>query len=182
MTKFEKESLMEMVLYILNGTKGTDLYHVLKILYFAEQKHLAKWGTRMTQDNYRAWDYGPVADGLYHAIKNNPNFDPDFGEMFNHVAKFAGDDAPNIILPKRLPNMDFLSESERECLDESIRENASLSFNELKEKSHDAAWEAAYKNKESDVMDIVAIAQAAHADSGMLEYLKEQLAVEDALE
>ena len=32
MTKFEKESLMEMVLYILNGTKGTDLYHVLKIL------------------------------------------------------------------------------------------------------------------------------------------------------
>ena len=170
---------MEMVLYILNGTKGTDLYHVLKILYFAEQKHLAKWGTRMTQDCYRAWDYGPVADGVYHAIKNNRTYDSDFVDMFNNVADFAGDDAPNVILPKRLPDMDYLSESDRECLDESIKENAALSFNELKEKSHDAAWEAAYKNKESDVMDVMAIAKAAHADSGILEYLKEQLAGED---
>ena len=44
MAKFEERMLVEMVLYILNKTGGTDFYHVFKILYFAEVKHLAKWG------------------------------------------------------------------------------------------------------------------------------------------
>ena len=180
MTKFEKQCLMEVMLYILNSTKGADIYHVLKILYFAEQKHLVKWGSRITADDFRAYDYGPVADQLYHAIRNSRRLDGDLSEMFQQVATFAGDDAPNVLLPKRQANMDYLSKSETECLDESIRENAGLTFNELKEKSHDSAWQKVYGSS-CDVMDSVSIAKAAGATDAMLEYIQDQVAIDKAL-
>lgn len=180
MTQYEKKCLIEVLLYILNATKGTDIYHVLKILYFAEQKHLVKWGSRMTADNFRAYEYGPVADLLYHAIRNSRKLDKELTDMLQDVAYFAGDDAPNVLLAKREADLDFLSQSERECIDESIRENAGLTFDELKRKSHDSAWQEAYEG-EDDLMNTISIAKAAGADEAMLEYIKEQLEIEKAL-
>ena len=180
MTQFDKKCLMEVLLYILNSTKGTDIYHVLKILYFAEQKHLVKWGSRITADNFRAYDYGPVADQLYHAIKNSHILDKELPEMLQQVAHFAGDDAPNVLLAKREANLDFLSKSAMECLDESIKENVSLTFDQLKQKSHDAAWQEAYQGV-GDVMSTLSIAKAAGADEAMLEYIAEQLEIDMAL-
>ena len=180
MTKFDKQCLLEVALYILNVTKGTDLYHLLKILYFAEQKHLVKWGGRITSDDFRAYDYGPVADNLYHAIRSNNKLDVELTEMLHDVVSFAGDDAPNILLANREADVNYLSKSEIECLDDAIRENANLSFNELKEKSHDSAWHKAYHHK-SDIMDSLSIAEAAGATDTMLEYIKEQNEIDAAL-
>ena len=180
MTIFEKKCLVEVMLYILNATKGTDIYHILKILYFAEQKHLVKWGSRITADDFRAYDYGPVADNLYHAIRNSHRLDHELTNMLQAEISFAGDDAPNILLANRAANIDFISKSEIECLDESIAENAGLTFNQLKEKSHDNAWSKAY-NSESDIMDSISIAEAANASHEMLEYIKEQSIIDKAL-
>ena len=180
MTQFDKKSLIETMLYILNATKGIDIYHVLKILYFAEQKHLVKWGSRMTADDFRAYEYGPVADQLYHAIRNSRKLDKELPEMLQQVAHFAGDDAPNVLLAKRGADLDFLSQSERECLDESIKENAGLTFDELKRKSHDSAWQEAYEGND-DLMSVVSIAKAAGANEAMLEYIEDQLEIERAL-
>ena len=180
MTQFDKKSLIETMLYILNATKGIDIYHVLKILYFAEHKHLVKWGSRMTADDFRAYEYGPVADQLYHAIRNSRKLDKELPEMLQQVAHFAGDDAPNVLLAKREANLDFLSQSERECLDESIKENAGLTFDELKRKSHDSAWQEAYEGND-DLMSVVSIAKAAGANEAMLEYIEDQLEIERAL-
>ncbi len=180
MTAFEKKSLVEVMLYILNATKGTDIYHILKILYFAEQKHLVKWGSRITADDFRAYEYGPVADYLYHAIKNSHRLDCELTDMLQAEVSFAGDDAPGILLPNRAADVDYISKSEIECLDESIYENVGLTFNQLKEKSHDSAWRKAYHDK-SDVMDSVSIAEAAHATQEMIEYIKEQNEIDKAL-
>lgn len=180
MTQFDKKCLIEVMLYILNKTKGTDIYHVLKILYFAEQKHLVKWGSRITADDFRAYDYGPVADQLYHAIKNSHLLDKELLEMLQQVARFAGDDAPNVLLAKREADLDFLSKSGMECLDESIRENVGLTFDQLKQKSHDAAWQEAYQGK-GDLMSNIAIAKAAGADDFMLQYIADQLEINKAL-
>ena len=43
MTTFDKHRLTEIILYILNKTKGLDYYHVFKILYFANIAQLAKY-------------------------------------------------------------------------------------------------------------------------------------------
>ena len=180
MTNFDKRCLMEVLLYILNETKGTDIYHVLKILYFAEQKHLVKWGSRITADRFRAYEYGPVTDQLYHAIRNSRKLDKELPGMLQEVACFAGDDAPNVLLAKREADRDYLSKSEMECLDEAIRENVGLTFDELKRKSHDAAWQEAYEAAD-DTMSTLSIAKAAGADEAMLEYIMEQLEIDKAL-
>jgi uncharacterized phage-associated protein len=54
----------------LKKTKGVDLYHLFKIMYFADRAHLAEWGCRITDDNYHALPHGPVPTKLYDDIKN----------------------------------------------------------------------------------------------------------------
>lgn len=71
MTEFQRQTLIEIVLYVLNKTKGVDFYHFFKILYFANKAFLAKWGTRIIADDFCALEYGPVPTNLYNAVKND---------------------------------------------------------------------------------------------------------------
>lgn len=181
MTKHKKQELIEMVLYILHKTGGTDIYHVLKILYFAEQKHLLEWGTKMVPDDFHAYQYGPVPDKLYKAIHNNVKYGCELPKLFAEAVRFAGDDAPNVLLANREPDMDWLSKADVECLDASIEENIGLSFNQLLKKSHDNAWLEAWERAQAgndDMMDIVSIARVAGANESLLEYIKEQMEIE----
>ena len=54
MTNFDKRKLCKMVLYFLNKTNGPVYYHVFKIIYFANIAHLAKFGLRITTDDFCA--------------------------------------------------------------------------------------------------------------------------------
>lgn len=180
MDKIERKSIVETVLYILGQTGGTDIYHILKILYFAEQKHLARWGMRMTSDSYCAMQYGPVAYELYGAFRRTSSCDHELSEMLQQAIKCADVDASSIYLPCRNANMDYISVAAKECLDESILENQNLTFNELLCKSHDDAWKAA-RNRDGQIMDIVSMAKAGHADSSTLAYLQEQESINKIL-
>jgi hypothetical protein len=47
--------------------------------------------------------------------------------------------------------MDEFSSSDIECLDESLVENQHLTYNQLKDKSHDSAYKSAGKNRNSEI-------------------------------
>ena len=158
MTNYDSKKLTELVLFILGKTGGVDFYHAFKILYFAEMKHLAKWGSGIVPDEFCALKYGPVPTRLYDAVKelNNPRMI--LSEELSEVIQLAGEDAPNILLPKREADLKFLSKSEIEALDQSIEENKSLTFGQLMKKSHDEAWDEAKdgaKELEEEYKDIV---------------------------
>ncbi len=178
MTKFDKEKLIEVVLYIINATKGLDYYHVFKILYFAQQDHLCKWGSRIVADEFVAMPYGPVPTQLYSAVCDKDNYAPGLIPLFKDAIEFAGKDAPNTLLPKRLPNMDYLSRADIESLDKSIADNKGLSFGELVEKSHDSAWEVA---PDRGIISVGNIAKAGGASDGLVEYINEQESIQKAL-
>lgn len=182
MTEFDRRKITETLLYILRKTGGVDYYHVFKILYFAEMKHLAKWGTRIVPDDFCALPYGPVPTRLYDAIKRLGNPHMQLAEDLADVVRFAGDDAPNVLLPKRDYDEAYLSKSEIDALDASIEENAHLTFEQLMRKSHDAAWSEADKHVNgTSIISPVTMAKVMHADEAMLEYIKEQLEVDMAL-
>ncbi len=101
MTNFDSKKLTELVLYILCKTGGVDFYHVFKILYFAEMKHLAKWGSGIVPDEFCALKYGPVPTHLYDAVKELGHSRMKLSEELSEVVQFAGEDAPNVLLPKR---------------------------------------------------------------------------------
>lgn len=178
MTRFDKEKLIEVVLYIINTTKGLDYYHVFKILYFAQQKHLCKWGSRIVADEFVAMEYGPVPTQLYSAVRNNEHYAKELIPLFTEAIEFAGKDASNTLLAKRNTNMDYLSPADIESLNESIAENKGLSFGELVEKSHDSAWHAA---SNCGVMSVGDIARAGGANEGLVEYINEQEFIQKAL-
>ena len=182
MTDFESKKIRELVLYILEKTGGVDFYHAFKILYFAEMKHLAKWGSRIVPDEFCALKYGPVPTALYDAVKELGNPKMSLSEQISDVVQFAGEDAPNVLLPKRTANTNFLSKSEIESLDESIGENKSLTFGQLMHKSHDMAWAEAFRRENgTNMISPVSMAKVLHADSAIIEYLEEQLQIDIAL-
>lgn len=178
MTQFDKEKLIEVVLYIINATKGMDYYHVFKILYFAQQKHLCKWGSRIVADDFVAMEYGPVPTELYSAVRNKDLYAKELISLFAEAIEVTGKDASNTLLPKREPNMDYLSPADIESLKESIAENKGLSFDELVEKSHDSAWHA---TNNCCVMSVGNIAKAGGANDGFVDYINEQEFIQKAL-
>jgi hypothetical protein len=103
-------------------------------------------------------------------------------EELSKAVKFAGEDAPNVLLANRKANLDFISKSEIEALNQSINENSSLTFGQLKRKSHDAAWdEANRKVNGTNIISPISMAKVLNADQSMLEYIEEQLQIESAL-
>lgn len=179
MNKFEQQKIIQVVLYILTQTGGIDFYHLFKIIYFAEQKHLAKWGCRIIKDDLCALDYGPVPTGLYDAIKGENAKGTCLADLMKAATKFAGEDAPYILLPKETADMNYLSKSEVDALDEAIKENTTLPFGVLKDKSHDIAWQEARKGDK--IISPIQMAKVLNADEATLEYIKEQMELDKVL-
>lgn len=165
------------LLYILEriGGKG-DFHKVFKILYFADQKHLVKYGSTITPDWYSAMEYGPVPSHAYDIFKAVRNKDP-LANSQNEFRQYFSALNNHTIKAEEAPNLDYLSESEIECLDESIKASRSLSFNNRTDKSHDNAWKKTARNCEISVLDI---AVAAGASEEMIAYIKESIENETA--
>ena len=181
MTHFDKQKLTEVILYILNKTKGLDYYHVFKIIYFANIAHLAKYGFPMVSDEFCALPDGPVPSILYNCIKGDAYCDKDLKHMLDNTVSKGADDAYYMLEAKRNADSDYLSKADIEALDRSIAENGSLPYGELRAKSHGEEWGRAYKQAGRKLMDIVGMAKDAMASEDMINYIEENLAVEAAL-
>ena len=181
MTLFDKHKLTEIVLYILNKTKGMDYYHVFKIIYFANMAHLAKYGFPMVSDEFCALPDGPVPSALYNCIKGDDHCDRELQSLLNQSVSKGTDDAYYMLEAKRIADNDYLSKADLEALDRSIKENKNLPYGELRAKSHGEEWHRAYKQQGRKVMDVVGMAKDAMASDDMLAYIRENLAVETAL-
>ncbi|MBP0020504.1 MAG: SocA family protein [Cyanobacteria bacterium SBLK] len=67
---FNAEKGIEAILYIIkHGTEPTFL-HISKVMYFADRKHLEKYGRFICGDRYIAMKNGPVPSGVYDLLKN----------------------------------------------------------------------------------------------------------------
>lgn len=181
MTRFEKQKLTEIVLYILNKTKGLDYYRVFKIIYFANIAHLAKYGFSMVSDEFCALPNGPVPSLLYDCIKDSAFCDKELKNMlYSNISK-GTDDANYMLDAKRPADLEYLSKADIEALDNSIAENANLSFGCLRAKSHGKEWHRAFNRQGRKIMDVVGMAEDAMASDDMIEYIKENLAIDAAL-
>ena len=161
------QSYIQPVLYILNQAKmPLDTHKISKILYFADREHLAKYGNSITKDTYIAMKYGPVPSHIYDIIKFVLGSSDIFAnESLNDYFEKSSE---NKILSKVTYDEDEFSESEIECLDNSIQQYLDKSFMFLTNASHDLAWDCAI-----DTMDILNIAKAGGANQDMLNYIQE---------
>lgn len=181
MTRYDKQKLTEIVLYILNKAKGLDYYHVFKIIYFANMAHLTKYGFPMVADEFCALKDGPVPSALYDCIKNDVSCDKELQSMLDNTVQKGTDDAYYMLEAKREADMDYFSKADIEALDRSIFENVNLSYKDLRAKSHGREWKRAFAKQGRKVMDVVGIASDGMASDGVIAYIKDNLLVEEAL-
>ena len=152
------------LLIILEHLNGKcDFHKLFKILYFADQKHLVKYGTPILGDKYIAMKHGPVPSSTYDFLKHlkstrASSTDDIFSVTDNHI-----------VLSNQKADLDDISESAVECLIESIIENKDLSFSALTDKSHKEAWNKA--KDQTEEIDFVDIASEGGANEEMLKYI-----------
>lgn len=152
---FNKETAMEAVLYIAqNIGPRRDMHKIFKTLYFADRDHLSRYGRSITGDCYIAMSYGPVPskiDDIFKAVRGDSFFSDcadDLKRYFHFVNKY-------VIEPNRKADMDYLSETDVECLDRAIAKCKDKTFEELVDMSHDMAWNNTRKDREMSVKDIL---------------------------
>ena len=155
----DKSKAINSLLFVMKelGVELSDKHKIFKTLYFADQKHLIRYGRPITGDTYIKMKFGPVPSYIKDIAyeKEEKGLVRQIGE-YNLQSNYSID-------------MDDLSKSEIECLREAINENKGCDFSKLTSKSHDRAWENSAINNPIDYMDI---AQAATDDKDILEYIR----------
>lgn len=157
--RLNKLKALHSLLYVINSMGKVDKHKLFKILYFADIKHLLNYGRPIAGDTYLKMDFGPV-----------PSFSKELVE-----GKISEFNVIHIIesyqcITDKLSDPDQLSESDIECLNESISENTNLTFDQLTDKSHDFAYFA------SDwIIDPLDMAKAGGADQNTLHYILSQI-------
>ena len=136
--QFDRTKALNALLYVTNRVQRKDFHKIFKIIYFADWQHLADWGNPITGDTYIAMEAGPVPSRMYDMLKivRGDSYLPDsegLGQYFQ-VENWM------YVKPLRDADLNKLSANEQEALQEAINKYADLSYDEIKEKSHDVAW------------------------------------------
>lgn len=153
------EKAVNSLLFVVSKLEKADTHKTYKILYFADQKHLLKYGRPIFGDTYVKMKYGPVPSFVKNVVDEN------IEGLEEVVAKYHD----YYIKPLVDPDLDYLSESDLECLTESLNENKDLEFAVLTEKSHDYAY-----NRASWNIDYLDMAKTVGADDDLINYIATQ--------
>ncbi len=142
--KFNKEKTLNVILYLAQKIQRRDFHKIFKLLYFIDREFLKEYGMPITGDTYIAMDAGPVPSKTYDMFKmvRGDSYAPDTEGLGSYlqVVKWM------YIVPLREPNMKALSQAEKTVIDNVIVQYGSLSYDEIKEKSHDMAWRSTAKD------------------------------------
>lgn len=136
--QFDKTKTLNALLFVANRVQRKDFHKIFKIIYFADRQHLADWGRPITGDTYIAMEAGPVPSRLYDMLKivRGDSYLPDT----EGLGRYFQVDSWMYVNPIKDADLDQLSPNEQEVLSDAIAKYAGLSYDEIKEKSHDVAW------------------------------------------
>lgn len=174
--RFDKIKTLNALLFVVNRVQRKDFHKIFKIIYFADRQHLADWGRPITGDTYIAMEAGPVPSRLYDMLKivRGDSYLPDT----EGLGRFFQIENWMYVKPLKDADLNELSPNEQEALSEAISKYANLSYDEIKEKSHDVAWRSTARDF---AINWDNIALEAGLDGDELECLNEYTRLEAAL-
>lgn len=133
--KFNQSKAVEVILYLVQNLPIHNVYRVCKLLYLADKISLEKYGRFIFGESYTAMEGGGTPSNVYNMIKDikvNPTDD----------LKVDG----NNILSFRDADLDYLSESDIECLDAVVSKYGN-DWTSMKDDAHDGAWEDSWNKR-----------------------------------
>lgn len=141
----DPRAVREVIVYLAKRLQDPGFHQIAKLLYFADKLHLQRYGRLILGDRYVAMKYGPVPSFVYDMLKAARNANSAGTRELQPAFTVHSDG--RTVLPLREADLDWISDSERECLDEAIRLYGQLSFQALTNLSHDKAWEETEINR-----------------------------------
>lgn len=169
-SNFNERKAINAVLYIVTKLKRKDFHKIFKILYFADREHLSEFGRPISGDIYIAMDDGPVPSNIYDIFKavRGDGYFKDVEGKFSTIFKVADWD---LIVPLEEPNLKTLSKTDMFHLDKALELYGDMTWEEVKDKSHDYAWEKTARNTPISFENMV---REAGNDDEYIDYLKEK--------
>jgi uncharacterized phage-associated protein len=167
---FKPQKSIEAILYTIPRLINPTFHRLAKIMYFADRIHLEKYGRFICGDRYVAMKHGPVPSSTYELLKRARDNDLSrFSKIPLAKQAFVIQDQ-SIVKALRTANLDLLSDSDIECLNQAIEKYGHLSFQQLTQLSYDSAWHAADEN---DCITVEHIIATLRNNDYLLDYLRE---------
>lgn len=168
------------VLYIINKTGEIDFIKLFKLMYFAQQQYLVKYGRPIVKETFCALTYGPVPSFTYKALQCALGTQQSTNDIDVFISNMnvTNKEGINYISSTESPDCDELAVAEQQCLDAVIDKFAILDSKKLSILSHkDIAWkDAAVRSKEDpekDRISLIDIAKSGGADVNTINYIRE---------
>jgi uncharacterized phage-associated protein len=134
---FDQDKLTAVLTFFALRVSDLDALKSAKLLYFADKRHLLRYGRPILGDNYFGMDHGPVPERAYDQIKSALN--RKHSVVPPHLAQYLVVDMSSKyprLKAKCAPDMDMLSDSDVEVLEEILAEYGHLSGWTLRELTH----------------------------------------------
>lgn len=185
MMKIEEINKIKAVVeYILQQMgKGVDYIHLFKMMYFAQEEHLAIYGVPMMYDTFVARKHGPVPSLTYKVLRVAEGKAVDVtGELHSFASDLSismseGHQVVTLATGVQC-DMDELSRSNIRILDKWIEHCKDIKSFDLSELSHDKAWQKAVRQTERTGEDtkisLYDMAASGGASKDMLGVVKER--------
>ena len=163
------------LLYIMQSfPKGVECTKLFRILYFAQQDYLVKYGKVLIEDSFMALKYGPVPTYIYkvlQAVEEKPT-EEGLNDFLTGIEVHE-----KKIYASAKPDMDYISGSDKRCLDAAITKYRDTDPYDLSDLSHDSAWkEAKARIKDApqkNLVTIIDLARAGKAKKEMIDFYRQ---------
>ena len=180
----EVNKIKAVVEYILQQMgAAVDYIHLFKVMYFAQEEHLAIYGVPMMYDTFVARKHGPVPSLTYKVLRAAEGKTVD---VTSELQAFASDLSLSVSDGHQVVtladdvqcDMDELSRSNIRILDKWIEHCKDIDSFDLSELSHDKAWQKAVRQTERTGEDtkisLYDMAASGGASKAMLGVVKER--------
>ena len=160
--EFNQAKAIEAILYLSNKVSDPDKYGICKLLYLADKLSLEKYGRFIFGESYVAMKEGATPSNAYNLLKR---------AACNPVGGLKVE--ANRVIPLREPALDWLSESDIECLDQIISKYGNQSLRRRRD-AHDGAWQKSWNkrgSKRSVRMPVESIAKLFPDSADLIGYL-----------
>jgi uncharacterized phage-associated protein len=161
--QFNRQKAIETIIYLSHRISDPEIYGICKLLYFADKTHLEKYGRFIFGETYCAMKNGATPSNSYDLLKEIADKPLEDLRLEGHM-----------VVASRDANLDLLSKSDVECLDQVIEVWGKVPNWERKKAAHDEAWEQAWSargSKGSIPMPVETIAELFDDPDELLEYL-----------
>jgi len=162
---FDRAKAIETILYLSPRVSDSDIYNICKLLYFADMTSLERYGRFIFGDAYCAMKQGATPSRAYDLLNDAKRGMVEGLEVAGYK-----------VIPQREADLDYLSDSDVECLEETIASWGNVHWSVRWEKAHDRAWKEAWErrgDKGSVPISVESIAAQFDDSDDLIEYLSD---------